>query len=48
MEARTTCFNSFIRKIKRKTIYEARTLNSDDLETVKHIAQVIFVLHVAL
>ena len=40
MEARTTCFISFIKLLfslltKRKTIYKARTVNSHKSETVK-------------
>ena len=40
MEARTTCFISFIKLLfslltKRKTIYEAHTVNSHNSETVK-------------
>ena len=50
MEARTTCFISFMKLLfsvlkKRKTIYEVLTVNSHNSETVNHIAQLIFVLH---
>ena len=53
MEARTTCFIYFKELLfslltKRKTIYEARTVNSHNSETVNHIAHVIFVLHSAM
>ena len=51
MEARTSCVNSFIKLlfsvlIKRKTIYEARTVNSHN--SSNHIAHVILVLHSAM
>ena len=50
MEIRTTCFSSFIKLLfsvltKRKTIYEACTVNSHNSETVNHI---IFMLHSAM
>ena len=50
MEARKTCFISFIKLLfslltKRKTIYEARIVNSHNSETINHIAHAIFVLH---
>ena len=53
MEARKTCFIPFTKLLfsvltKRKTIHEARTVNSQNLETVNHIAQVILVLHSAM
>ena len=53
MEARTTCFISFIKLLfsvltKRKTIYEDRTVHSHNSETVNHIAHAIFVLHSAM
>ena len=53
MEARRTCFISFIKLLfsvltKRKTILEARTVNSHNSETVNHIAHVIFVLQSAM
>ena len=52
MEARKTYFIYFINLFsvlaKRKTIYEARTVNSHNSETVNHIAHVIFVLHNAM
>ena len=35
----------FLILTKRKTIYEARTVNSHNSETVNHIADVIFELH---
>ena len=46
IEARTTCFISFIKLLfsvltKRKTMYEARTVNSHNSETVNHIAHAI-------
>ena len=53
MEARTACFIYFIKLLfsvltKRKTIYEVRTVNSHNSETVNHIAHIIFVLHSAM
>ena len=53
MEARTICFISFIKLsfsvvAKTKTIYEAHTVNSQNLETINHIAHIIFVLHSAM
>ena len=50
MEARTICFISFLKLLfsvltKRKTIYEARTVNSHNLETANDIVHAIFVLH---
>ena len=50
MEARKTCFISFMKLLfsvltKRKMIYEARTVNSYNSETVNQIAHVIFMLH---
>ena len=53
MKSRKTCFISIIKLLfsvltKRKPIYEARTLNSHNTETVKHISDVILVLHSAM
>ena len=52
MEAQTTYFICFIKLFsvltKRKTIYEARTVNSHNSETFNHISHVIFVLHSAM
>ena len=53
MGARTTGFISFIKLLfssltKRKTIHEARTVNSHISETANHIIHAIFVLHSAM
>ena len=49
MEALTTCFISFIKLsfsvLTKRNIYEARTVNSHNSETVNHISDIIFMLH---